>query len=338
MCYKAYAYKTRLCAGRFRSFWGSILSLLLLTAVVVIASTNSAWAQSLNWEGQDRIFVTPLAYAVPSADKGFGRPVVAYHYLDAGGVLGGFHQISVTMGVFNRIEFGYTRDLHQAGTADLSDLWSSGFNAFHGKVNLLSERRTWRPALSLGFVARTQVQNVGGVIESEQTNNADFYAVATKRITQIRHLPLVFNVGFKETNASLLGLAGNAPGYQGRVFGAAAFALKGPGRSTILLASEVMQQPRALRACLTPWCRPRSPTRFGSSPPVPCLSTVGESNPRGLPSTRVSPRSRTAYCPQWISKRGINSPLAFLMDSNVRRSRLKTRSRSSEVWWKGLVG
>src|SRR2546430_5920251 len=128
------------------------------------------------------------------------------------------------MGAFNRIEFGYTRNLHQeGGTAGLSKLWSSGFNVFHAKLNLLSERRTWRPALSIGFVARTQVQNVGGVIRDKETNNADFYAVATKTVTQIRHLPLVFNVGFKATNASLLGLAGNAPAYQGRLFGAAAF-------------------------------------------------------------------------------------------------------------------
>ncbi len=247
MCYKTCACKTELGADSYRSFWGSVLSVVRLTAIVVMAGTNWASAQSLNWEGQDGIFVTPLAYAVPSGDKGLGRPVVAYHYLDAGDVLGGFHQVSVTMGALNRIEFGYTRDLHQAGTADLNDLWSSGFNVFHGKVNLLSERRTWRPALSMGFVARTQVQNVGGVIQDKDTNNADFYAVATKTITQIRHLPLVFNFGFKETNASLLGLAGNAPGYQGRVFGAAAFALKGPGRSTILLASEAMQQPRSIQ-------------------------------------------------------------------------------------------
>src|SRR6266702_2653714 len=77
--------------------------------------------------------------------------------------------------------------------------------------------------------------------------NANFYAVATKTVTQIRNLPLVFNVGFKATNASLLGLAGNAPAYEGRLFGAVAFALKGPGRSTILLGSEVLQQPRSVQ-------------------------------------------------------------------------------------------
>jgi hypothetical protein len=63
----------------------------------------------------------------------------------------------------------------------------------------------------------------------------------------IRKLPLVFNFGFKVTNASLLGLVGNAPSYQGRLFGAAAFALRGPGRSTILLGSEVLQEPRRVQ-------------------------------------------------------------------------------------------
>jgi hypothetical protein len=226
----------------------SVLAVMLLAIVVAGVSAKTAAAQSLNWEGQTGIFVTPLAYSVPSSDKGFGMPAVAYHYLDGGQVLGGFHQVSVTMGAFSRLEFGYTRNLHQDGsTGGLSNLWDSGFNVFHGKLNLLQERRTWRPAVSAGFVARSQVRNVGGQIEGKNKSNADFYLVATKTVTQIRSLPLVFNLGFKATNASLLGLVGNAPAYQGRLFGAAAFALKGPGKSTILMGSELMQEPRRVQ-------------------------------------------------------------------------------------------
>ncbi len=248
MWHQAHFYKVERGAVRCGLRFGSIPAAILLAVIVTGADTNRASAQSLNWEGQDGIFVTPLAYSVPSTDKGFSRPIVAYHYLNAGTVLGGFHNVSVTIGAFNRVEFGYTRNLHQEGsTASLSSLWSSGFNAFHGKVNLVLEKPTWRPALSIGFVARTQVQNVGGVIRNKATNNADFYAVATKTVTQMRHLPLVFNAGFKVTNASLLGLAGNSPAYQGRLFGAFAFALRGPGRSTILLGSEVLQQPRSVQ-------------------------------------------------------------------------------------------
>jgi hypothetical protein len=236
----AYFRKTAACPG--------IRTCVLLVAAILGLGWNLASAQSLNWEGQDGIFVTPLAYPVPSADKSLGRPIVAYHYLDAGKVLGGFHQVSITVGAFSRAEFGYTRDFHQSGTtAGLSDLWSDGFNVFHGKINLVRERRGWLPALSAGFVARSQVRNVGGVIRSKDTNNADFYLVATKTVTQLRMLPLVFNLGFKATNASLLGLAGNAPAYQGRLFGAAALALRGPGRSTILLGSEVLQEPRTVQ-------------------------------------------------------------------------------------------
>jgi hypothetical protein len=226
---------------------------VLVLMMIVTGVCNAVWGQqSLNWEGQEGVFITPLAYAVQSNDKNFGRPVVAYHYFDGGDVLGGFHQVSVTMGALNRIEFGYTRTLHREGnTVSLSPLWSAGFNTFHGKVNLLSERRTWRPALAVGFVARTQVQNVGGVLSGKETHNADFYAVFTKTVTQIRNLPLVFNVGIKATNASLLGLAGNAPGYQGRAFGAFAFALRGPGTTTILFGSEVQQEPRHIEGLPT---------------------------------------------------------------------------------------
>jgi hypothetical protein len=213
-----------------------------------VAGSHPAVAQSLNWEGQTGVFVTPLAYSVPTGNAPLSIPVVSYHYLNAGPVIGGFHQVSITMGAFNRLEFGYTGSIHQDGdTTGLSPLWSREFNAFHAKVNLLRERRGGLPALSVGFVARTQVRNVGGVIAGQDTHNQDFYVVATKTITRFRKLPLVFNAGFKATNASLLGLAGNAPGYYGRGFGAGGFAFKGPGRSTILLGSEVMQEPRSIQ-------------------------------------------------------------------------------------------
>lgn len=57
----------------------------------------------------------------------------------------------------------------------------------------------------------------------------------------------MFSLGYKATNASLLGLAGNAPAYKGRLFAAVAFALKGPSRSTILLGSEFLQEPRSVQ-------------------------------------------------------------------------------------------
>ncbi len=230
---------------------GKVRAVLLVAALMMGAGANVASAQSLNWEGQTGIFVTPMAYSAPSTDKGFGRPIVAYHYLGAGPVLGSFNQASVTIGAFDRLEFGYSRDFHDGGnTAGVSNLWSNGFNTVHGKLNLVLEnpaKANSLPAISVGFIVRSQVRNVGGVIQNQDTTNADFYAVATKTITRVHEVPLVFNAGFKATNASVLGLAGNTTAYKGRAFGAVAFVLRGPRRSTLLFGSELLQEPRTIQ-------------------------------------------------------------------------------------------
>ncbi len=69
----------------------SLLAILLLAAAFT-GSAQKTSAQSLNWEGQNGIFVTPLAYSVPGKQNGFDWPAVSYHYVNAGSVIGGFHQ------------------------------------------------------------------------------------------------------------------------------------------------------------------------------------------------------------------------------------------------------
>jgi len=225
----------------------TVLGLLLTAATNV----RPVWGQSLNWEGQTGVFVTPLAYTAASSKDGFGKPIVAFHFLNGGKVLGNFYTASVTVGALGHTEFGYTRDFHSQGsTAGLSPLWGNGFNSFHGKVNILPEnfaKQKWVPAISAGFVARTQVHNVGGWIEGKRTNNADFYVVASKTVTQTKKVPIVLSAGYKATNASVLGLAGNAPAYRGRAFGAVAFVFTGPAKSTIILGSELLQEPRDVK-------------------------------------------------------------------------------------------
>ena len=226
-------------------------ALLTAGAVWLLYSARPAVAQSLNWEGQTGVFVTPLAYTAASPKTGVGKPVVAYHFLNAGEVLGNFHTSSVTVGLFGLAEFGYTRTFHQAGsTPDLSALWKGGFNVVHGKITVLPEnvsKHNWVPALAVGFVARTQVRHVAGVLSNRDNSNSDFYLVATKTVTRVKSLPLVLNLGYKATNASVFGLAGNAPAYKGRLFGAAAFVLKGPAKSQLILGSEFAQQPREVK-------------------------------------------------------------------------------------------
>jgi hypothetical protein len=136
-------------------------------------------------------------------------------------------------------------------------------------VNLLPEnygKTKWVPAISAGAIVRTNDNNVGdgansaflhaalGITNGTQTRtNADFYVVGTKIVTQItKKVPWLFNAGVRGTNASLWGLGGNAPNYSARAFGALAWVFTGPGKSTIILGSEVSQQPKTILVTLTP--------------------------------------------------------------------------------------
>jgi len=226
-----------------RISWGCSLLLVFLISV-------TGHAQNLNWEGQTGAFVTPFAYTSPSPSKGFGMPDVSFHYLDGGSVLGGFYEVSGTVGFLKRFEAGYTRASNSDGSVTgLSPLFNGGFNIFHGKANLLGENawnHNYIPAISVGFVARTNVRRVGGVLDSKDTHNEDFYIVGTKTITYFKVLPVVASFGFKATNGSVLGIAGNAPNWQGRLFGAAGFVVPGPFKSKMVLGSEFLQEPRQI--------------------------------------------------------------------------------------------
>jgi len=158
-----------------------------------------------------------------------GIPVVSYHFLAAGPVLGNFHQVSISWGRSigsSSVHGGF----HQEGsTAGLSTLWSGGLMSFTPKP-IVRERRVVIPALS---VVRSLAQEcvTSGRDPGPKTRASGLHAVATKTFTGIRKLPLVFNAGFKVTNASLLGLRGNAPGYYASVSGRLD-CVQRPGRST----------------------------------------------------------------------------------------------------------
>jgi hypothetical protein len=226
---------------------------LLSLAMGVLLTGQASYAQNLGLEGETGVFITPLAYTADSPAHGIGEPVVAYHFLAAGNVIGTFSNISVNEGAFGRLEFGYSRDVHTtADNPKLSPLWHDGFNILQGKVNIVKEntgKHNWIPAIAIGGVVRTQVHNIGGAIANRDTNNGDAYAVATKTIVikQLHGLPIILNGGVRGTNGVLWGFGGNATRFQGRVFGAVAFGMKGPGSIVFLLASEVAQQPPHLQ-------------------------------------------------------------------------------------------
>lgn len=224
------------------------LSVIPASFLLLLFLAVSVPAQGLNWEGQTGAFITPFAYTSPSPSDAIGRPNVSFHYLNTGSVIGNNFQASITAGLMNRMEFGYTRSFVREGETTLSALFREAFNTVHAKVNIVPEnafKTKWLPALSAGFVVRSQVRRVGGVLKGQDTTNGDVYAVATKVITQIPHVPILVNAGVKVTNASIFGLAGNASAWQGRAFGAVAFVLKVPAtKSQVIVGSEFAQQPR----------------------------------------------------------------------------------------------
>jgi hypothetical protein len=169
--------------------------------------------------------VTPFAYTSPSPADGFGLPAVSFHYLDGGDLLGGFYEVPGTVGFLKGFEAGYSRALSSDGsTPALSPLFEGGFNIFHAKANLL-----------------------GGVLNSKNRHNEDVYLVATRTITYFKVVPIVSSLGFKVTNASVLGIAGNAPNWQGRLLGTLGFVVPGPVKSKIVLGSEFLQEPRHIK-------------------------------------------------------------------------------------------
>jgi hypothetical protein len=231
----------------FKNRWATLILLLVLPF-----AAHTAQAQSLGYEGPTGVFVTPLASTAASPANGAGHPVIAYHLLAGGPVIGTWSTVSITEGFAKRFEVGYTREDHAAGnTAGLSPLWTDGLNIFHGKANIVPEnanKTKWVPAISIGGIARTNDSNVGNGSNGQTKTNADIYAVATKVVTQFsKKVPVLINAGVRGTNASLWGLGGNAPAYSARAFGALAFVFTGPGKSAIILASEAAQQPRTIK-------------------------------------------------------------------------------------------
>jgi hypothetical protein len=234
----------------FASRWATPILLFVL----FFAAHNSV-AQSLGYEGPTGVFVTPLAATAASPAHGAGHPVISYHVLAAGPVIGTFNTVSFTEGFAKRFELGYTREDHAAGnTAGLSPLWTDGLNLFHAKAVVVPEnagKTKWIPAVAVGGIARTNDSNVGNGTNGQTKTNGDIYLVATKIVTQTKKVPLILNAGVRGTNASLWGLGGNAPDFQARAFGALGFVLTGPGKSTIILASEAAQQPQHIKLTST---------------------------------------------------------------------------------------
>jgi hypothetical protein len=225
---------------------GAATALLAVLATAVAVGTASA--QNLTLEGQTGGFITPTAYLV-HANKGslFSHPALGFHYVSAGDVIGDVYTASITEGIANVAEVGYTRSAHTNGNNPyFSGLWAySGMNVFHGKVAVIKEDlfgTKWIPGVAAGFVVRTGDHFVTGAIDSKSYTNGDVYVAVTKTMTDIK-LPLLLNIGWKATNGSIYGIGGQATRFGGRLFGGIGFPLPGPFHTAIIPAAGFTQEP-----------------------------------------------------------------------------------------------
>lgn len=215
-----------------------------LAAAVVAALPVSA--QTLGWEGPTGTFITPVAYVATSQAKSLGRPVVGYHFLAGGPVVGDFSTVNFTEGFAKRFEAGYTSEVHAAGDAAISANWEHDMSIVHGKAQIVDENaghHHFVPAISLGGIYRFNDHYSNDGVNGQTTSNGDIYLVATKTITETKIIPIVLTAGVRGTNAALWGLAGNASEWTPSAFGSAAFVFKGPATSKFALGAEIEQQP-----------------------------------------------------------------------------------------------
>lgn len=176
--------------------------------------------------------------------------------------VGDFHELAMEVGMGKRFEFGYMHEFHEsdgsgglttpASIVNLNCLWQNGFEIFNGKANVPPEnyhKNNAVPAVSIGFIARTGVRNVGDYIgynniTNNGRHNEDIYLAGSKVVTQaIKKVPIVLNAGVRGTNAELWGMGGNSLNWQARPFGAVALVFTGPKKISIVFGSEAAMQP-----------------------------------------------------------------------------------------------
>lgn len=228
------------------------LRAILIACVSLVVSPLSLSAQNLSLEGYTGGFIVPTAYVVPvEQGKTFSAPAVGYRYIHAGNVIGDVHTLNITEGLWNRVEFGYSRNIHTNGNNPVfSPLWAfPGMNIVHAKGVLLKENtagQKWIPAIGSGFVIRSQDRYVTGALDHKEYTNGDVYIAATKTMLE-SPVPMVLDFGFKATNGVLFGLGGQSTRFQGRFFGGVGFPLPGPWKTVIVPAAGFSQQPTRVK-------------------------------------------------------------------------------------------
>lgn len=186
--------------------------LTLLTLTISFSSKNSYAGPPLtNLEGVGGIAFNPLAWLADSGEKDSyfklgetdfaAKPRTGVWYVSLDDVKVDWTSIGITDTFFKRFELSYS---YQAISQD--NATSKHKNNIGGKLLILPENSfglKYAPAFSVGAIYKKSSDKLPGFDDS----GADFYAVATKLVTELPK-PVLFSAGILSTKSLVTGVFG----------------------------------------------------------------------------------------------------------------------------------
>ena len=216
-------------------------------------------------EGNGGIFSTLSAYLVnpPRNGEPLGRPSVGAAIVDLGNGRN-LEALTLTESPWQRLELGYGYDRLDIGdlpqaiqNATLIGINEKGveLHNFNARLALLNEGeygQDWLPALTFGahYKVNTSVDDINrelaGTLKAigiESNSGVDYTLYATKLFKNLP-LPVLVNVGVRETEAAHLGLLGFTNHYSANFEGSVGVFLT----DRLILAGEYRQKPNDYKA------------------------------------------------------------------------------------------
>ncbi len=215
-------------------------------------------------EGNGGIFSTLSAYLVdpPRNNEPIGRPSIGGEYVDLGHGRD-LEALTITETPWNRLELGYGYNRFALGDLPLA-LEKAGLNIkednvqlhnFNARLSLLKEGEfgaDWLPAVTFGvhYKVNTTISNINTELDGAlrgigitDDSGVDYTLYATKLIKSLP-LPVLVNLGVRETKAAEIGLFGFTDHYSAHAEGSIGVFLT----NKLILAGEYRSQPSDYKA------------------------------------------------------------------------------------------
>ncbi len=261
-----------------------VVASLAILAVLLIFLALVAWFASRNRAASPRNSTSSIGAEPPNVDTSeqavvpASMPVISFDPPVTDQKVGATFSVNVVLKGANNVWSAPMRILYDSRTLQLLTVRSGGLfdrgghsavlvyrvDPSAGRINISISRPLSAPGISgqgavftLMFLSKamgmsrlrvdqTGLRDTSTKVVSVNSSDAN---VIISRFTNPAQ-------GVSEPGAAEVGLAGDASGYSGRPFGAAAFVLKGPARSSLFFAAEALQQPRHVEGLLQLSSRP----------------------------------------------------------------------------------